>query len=444
MKKIIYFISLSLFLTHCGDQYGLGLEDEMRDSNDLDELVEEWSQGDFSEDEESMEEIVEEDHFEDNPVVQTALSVAENDSQEKPEWTQDLHTRIEPKKTGKKNLRKRIPQTQGSDLVGGDALSPDAGLEDGIEGGKKSKKGRKGRKGKTGRHGKGKGKGKGKQGSQHHKGGPINLDETMSGGGTGSSEVVTDTPQPKLDVLFVVDNSGSMDYFLSSIDSKMQGFLNPLHHYDWRMGFISASVKKNESTQPFISLERQGTLIQDTKFLSKKTGRSEQVLMDTVTKGETAYLSSSLKRVKTGFCNPPLCGSKKERPLASLNKFLKSPQGFLREGSGLAVVVLTDGFENEPNRKGRVTTHKDVLKSLIAAKGSAYNKVYSVSVDSASCKQEFRSHQNYLFPEGRFSYLLEKLVESTGGSKFSLCSNSYVSLSEKIAQDYLTAYSASL
>ena len=129
------------------------------------------------------------------------------------------------------------------------------------------------------------------------------------------------------------------------------------------------------------------------------------------------------------------CRGGKERPLGSLEKFFKSPhQGFIREKAGLAVVIITDGFENEPNRDGLVVVPDDVIQAAGHKKEDM--KVYSISVDSAYCKKAVRDRQSRLFPEGRFSHLVEELVDQTQGSKFSLCASSYTALAQTIAKDY--------
>ena len=230
---------------------------------------------------------------------------------------------------------------------------------------------------------------------------------------------------PKMvDILFVVDNTHSMRYILRSIYNKMIGFTFPLQPYDWRAGFISADVKNRKVKQELMPLEYNGRKLIDRKYITKDTENSNQILLDTLTRAPG-----------DGCALAPYCGSRRERPLGALSKFLRSSgkeEGFLREGASLAVVILTDNRENKYN--GQTASFAEVFDSLEQYYPGKNLKVYGLTVKDRSCQLEIRKSNGPVY-EGNFADSIEQFSEQSGGS-FSLCASSYTHVAEKIAEDH--------
>jgi len=241
-----------------------------------------------------------------------------------------------------------------------------------------------------------------------------------------SKEVaVVEIYKPKVDVLIVIDNSGSMKFILRGIGRKMQSFKDTLNLINYRIAFLSAGVNLNQDKQ-LMDLEYKGWIFPQQKFVEPNT--DNQILIDTLVRG------------KGDKCDkPPYCGGGGERPLGALEAYFvsNSADDFIREDSeGVAVVVITDNNENQRSNEEVSTTAEDVVNIFHQRYPGKAFKAYTLTILDEECQAEIRRKQ-LLFREGHFAPIVTELADWTVGEKFSLCLPSYQEVAEQIVSDFL-------
>jgi len=165
----------------------------------------------------------------------------------------------------------------------------------------------------------------------------------------------------KVDILFVIDNSGSMIEEQVKLGPALSSFIGSIARIDWQIGITTSDT----SAGPF---GVQGGLVPmkgtNTKILSKNVPNYQAVFQNTVYRDEIIN------------CVDPNCPSADERPLEAITmavgKRNAENAGFFRAGADLATVVLTD--ENERST-GSGTTGVDVVNAVRAAFG--VNKTFT-------------------------------------------------------------------
>lgn len=118
------------------------------------------------------------------------------------------------------------------------------------------------------------------------------------------------------DIIWVIDNSGSMDPYQQSLRANMNAFIHAFQHAsyvtDWRIGVVSTDTDQ----QPFI-------------------GFTELDRLDSQSQDPTALFNATIQRLGTR-------GSNTERPFEAVQKALTTYPGFLRQDAKLFIIVLTD------------------------------------------------------------------------------------------------------
>ncbi len=243
-------------------------------------------------------------------------------------------------------------------------------------------------------------------------------------------EVIVDI-NDKVDILFVTDGSFSMREVLRNIPERMDGFIPALDSLNWRAGFISAHVKNNKDKE-LSSMEIDGAIVLERKYITKGTVSNERIFIDTLTRNKG--------RKRCAFS--PECGGFKETPLLALNEYLISPSRsvetgthLIREDAHLAVVIVTDNRENK--RQGQRVTSDEVINTIQQELGE--DKEFSVHVLTTmndACQGQLRDE--YFFAEGNRAPEMLLLARETGGASLSLCSHDYaIPLAEAIQKSVL-------
>ena len=217
-----------------------------------------------------------------------------------------------------------------------------------------------------------------------------------------------------MDILFVVDGSFSTRDILRSIPERMDGFIPALDtSLDWRVGFIGADVKRNKNKK-LSSMEIDGAIILERKYITNRTRSKERIFIDTLTRNKT--------RKRCEF--PPQCGSRKETPLLALNEYILSPTRsvengtrFIRNSAHLAVVIVTDNKENK--KRGQITTSDEVLAVVEQEFGRDKEfSVHTLTVMNDACRGQLQ--EEHFFVEGNRAREILLLTRETGGANLSL------------------------
>lgn len=255
---------------------------------------------------------------------------------------------------------------------------------------------------------------------------PVNLEEFSEG--VFEEAVVLQEPEilkPQLEVLIVIDNSGSMRFILRGIGRKMQDFKEILNPLDYRIAFLSARVNPNQEKH-LMNLEYRGQIVTEQNFLSPDM--DNQILIDTLVRGK-----------KDKCDRPPYCGGRSERSLRALETYFFSvnKENFIREESeGVAVVIITDNNENRISKQEPATSAEDVVSIFHQRYPNKNFKAYTLTILDEACQREIRRKQ-ILYREGHFAPDVVELARWTGGESFSLCLPSYQEVAEQIVNDFI-------
>ncbi len=247
------------------------------------------------------------------------------------------------------------------------------------------------------------------------------------------------TPRP-VDILWVVDNSGSMKTSQDNVADNFELFINDFQAkgYDFRIavGATDAYAARHYN---------------DNNRAKFKTGSGGVNTNTPIINPTTVNLADVFKKnIRVGTS-----GSGDERPLDSIRMILSNPlnSGFRRPGAFLSVIVVTDeedfthgdwwnglssyyatapesgnwSWLQDPNRTKPslgltpVSDFKAFLDQLTGGNSIQINyAVSSIAVQDAGCKATLETDG---FGGRRIADRVNQLATDTGGQKLSLCGN---------------------
>lgn len=215
----------------------------------------------------------------------------------------------------------------------------------------------------------------------------------------------------KVDILFVIDNSGSMEYEQKSMASRVRNFLDVVKGLDWQIAVTT--------TDPVHKTLGDGRLVQ----LANKPG--QYILTSSMNDTDARNtLSSTLQRSETGS------GSEQGILAAyrAIERSLSSSGGnanFIRNDSQLAVVVISDEDESANGPKNDPANFvKFVQDSFGAQKAMSFHSIIARPGDQACLKGEGYS--------AGFRY--EQISKLTGGVIGDVCATDYAAQVQGIAE----------
>lgn len=243
----------------------------------------------------------------------------------------------------------------------------------------------------------------------------------------------------KIDVLWVIDNSGSMQTSQNNLASNFQAFINRFNqqNYDFHMAVVTTDAwQKQFNTNSTAAKIRDGGKFLDSNNQVYYT-HSGVFVMDQNTANLSDVFTTNIKQ--------GTLGNGDERALESIKQALLEPtnSAFRRDEAFLAVIVvsdeedfshsstaLRDGTENNGNpvypdpytNPGLYTvkSYQDFLDTYTnkAVNGTNYS-VSAITVPDDACK-------NQLSTDGfarKIAKRVQELAGLTGGVQGSLCSN---------------------
>lgn len=227
-----------------------------------------------------------------------------------------------------------------------------------------------------------------------------NVVDVFAQGGNGKSFVEfasQSSAKGALDILIVVDDSGSMEGEQRNLSTKLEPLLSEINESDWRIGVITTSIKQ--------------------------TG-----LRALISKGD----AKAAERFKSAV-TPGTRGSGDERGIYQAVQGLKDPS-FLRTGSSVAVLIVSDedncstGVDSESCRdeESRFATYlTDYLSKTAQRELKTQARVYGLTwVPGTKCKGANR--------EGR---VYAEAIEISGGRSGSICDADYTSTLKDISMN---------
>lgn len=222
----------------------------------------------------------------------------------------------------------------------------------------------------------------------------------------------------KIDVLFVVDNSGSMSSSQVSLANNFPSFINyfKAKGYDFKIAVTTTDAYYGDQ---FVSSGCSLCNLNQTKFKSGTTPKT--YVIDSTT--------SSLESVFAQNVNVGVVGSGDERAFSSFKAALNSSlnTGFHRPTAFLSVIIVSDeddfshGDINLNESYSQPTLHtissyKTFLEGFTAGQSTTDFHVSTISVLDDACRISLGAGR-------KVGLRYMSLADATGGSKNSICNN---------------------
>lgn len=220
----------------------------------------------------------------------------------------------------------------------------------------------------------------------------------------------------QIDILWVIDNSGSMQPSQQNLVTNFNSFINKFKtkNYDFHMAVTSTDAWEKQ----FNSSSTKARIRDGAKLSNSVTTSSGVFVMDQ----NTPNLSS----VFTTNATQGTLGNGDERALSSFKYALLDPfnAGFRRASAYLAIIIVSDeedfshnkySFNESYSNSGLypVQSYVDFLDEYVGTKNYSVN---TISVKDTACKNQSHS-------ASKISSRLPEISSLTNGVSASLCSN---------------------
>lgn len=248
----------------------------------------------------------------------------------------------------------------------------------------------------------------------------------------------TDGVINKIDILWVIDNSGSMDTSQQALSDNFSTFISDFlsKNYDFKMAVTTSDAYiAGDEWQPFYN---QHHTIRS-RYYENLPRADKAKFRDGVGSNHSGVyvIDETMLNIESIFTTNILQGINgygDERPLQSLVDAFEHPfnQGFVRDDSFLAVIIVTDedDFSHDGlNHLGEnpdyddpdlhsIQSYLDYLDNLTSSSGPTrrYN-VSSIAIKDEDCRESL----NDAFQERKIAVRVNELVELTDGIQGDLC-----------------------
>ena len=230
-------------------------------------------------------------------------------------------------------------------------------------------------------------------------------------------------PNPKIDIIFIVDNSSSMEPMQEKLSKKLNSFLTHLKNMDWRIGILTTDMGKKKDRKDY--KKGQG------RFFNFSHGKK---FIDHQTPSYNNLFLNSIQMVGKDGSGTSL----REYPIASLLTAMQKREGknsgFFRPESYIVTVILTneDEYSEEPHSGSDPSELLTFFKENMSNqhKGLRVYGIIIIPKDDRCFKK-----QNRWLNYGRYGYKVADLVQQTGGKNISICETDYARGLRKISKD---------
>lgn len=221
------------------------------------------------------------------------------------------------------------------------------------------------------------------------------------------------TENKKVDILFVIDNSGSMEYEQKSMASRTKNFIDVIKGLDWQIA-VTTTDPRSEVT------------LGDGKLVPMYGKTNTYVINSSMSDTDAkTTLSNTLQRPETGS------GSEQgiyvayraiERSLLSTTTANKK---FIRSDAQLAVVVISDEDESADGYKNKPENFvKYIADTFGSQKAMSFHSVITRPDDKACLNGEGYS----------YGYRYDEISKMTGGVIGDVCATDYAAQVQGIAE----------
>lgn len=215
----------------------------------------------------------------------------------------------------------------------------------------------------------------------------------------------------KVDILFVVDNSGSMYEEQGRLGTALSSFINSIGNIDWQIGITTTDISDGPyglkgSLLPFAGI--------GSKVLNKNTPNYATAFANTVVRSETLNCNGTTI----------VCPSSDERPLQAAVLAMQKSGGensaLFRQGADLAVVILSDEDEGSDGTNAIAATAVRAAFAAVfggAKSFSAYGLI--IQPGNTACFNQNSAGG------GQYGTFVTGLAALTGGVTGSICDADY-------------------
>lgn len=236
---------------------------------------------------------------------------------------------------------------------------------------------------------------------------------------------MADAGQGKVDILFIDDNSVSMETEQAALGTKFPSFVAELAGLDWQVGITTTDCSNGPHGICGSLLNMTGTA---SNILTPNVAGYQQVFNSTIQRPETPGCAT------LGTCPSGLEEAMKAAS-TSIDKRNTNNAGFFRSDAALAIVVLTDEDEQSDGQLPTAVRPQTVVNKVTTAFGANKKfKSYAITIltGDTACLAQQSAQQNGIAYYGTFAMELARL---TGGQSVSICAPDYSVTLRQIGQD---------
>jgi hypothetical protein len=254
-----------------------------------------------------------------------------------------------------------------------------------------------------------------------------------------------------LDVLLVVDNSGSMTPNQQDLAARFDSFLNLVQSFDYHVGIVTTNVVDAQFTA--LSGAKLVPFADGSKFITPQTPNGSQLLQQNIVRPETVicdqYLNSHNDCMGGVDCSDyaKFCPSPDSRAIYAANIVVgradSDPKwgAFLRPNAPLHIIILSNSDERVCGSKANCPYKLEALdmpSSLISEVTSRFGGGKAMTAhtiiirpnDSSCLSQQYWSASLF----GQYAPLYQQLSQSTGGVDGTICATNYSNQLTQIGQ----------
>lgn len=266
----------------------------------------------------------------------------------------------------------------------------------------------------------------------------------------------------KVDLLFVVDNSGSMSEQQREIANKFPSLFTKIRDLDFRIAITTTDVEASRSSytaarlnQPrsqyiangyfqdgrLLSFQRidqaSGQVLNAGKFISNTTPQGEEFFKNTIQREETRLCDQN--SFKGEFCP-----ASDERAVFAVNRVLDRNEGFIRGDAHLALVIVSDEDERSRTKLVNGNIVPDNSQSLPMFNSfEPYDNPSNLQwrIKSSNSGKTFNAHSIVVRPgdsnclaqqtnnltAGQYGFVYSQLSQLSNGRVGNICATDYTS-----------------
>ena len=267
-----------------------------------------------------------------------------------------------------------------------------------------------------------------------------------------------------LDILIVLDTSGSMEHHLEKLGGRVLSLLDSISDYNWQMGFTTADHGDHEITkkenrdkissfaeaqwkehvndpkssfgklmmleaEPIQLTEQSWEFnILNQKILTHETPLYKEVFFNTV---------SHFPNKQCG--NPPFCQKPMEQPLRSLKSAMErinlDNAELFRPGADFVSLIISNEEERQedPGRAASAQEVADTFNKILKPLGKRFF-AFNILVLDKECQESEKRRGGPKAATASIGVEIGKLAHLTGGENISICADDYGPSLEEISK----------